>query len=65
MVVLYSIHRLRNQSQFIKNLMRNAPFVYRLGRCPFKAERPVRFWYGVPFVSVIMEDSSAHWIVNL
>ena len=24
-------------------------FVYRLGRCPFKAERPVRFWYGVPW----------------
>ena len=27
-----------------------ARFVYRLGRCPFKAERPVRFWYRVPFV---------------
>jgi hypothetical protein len=25
-----------------------APFVYRLGRRPFKAQRPVRFWYGVP-----------------
>ena len=25
-----------------------APFVYRLGRCPFKAERGVRFSYGVP-----------------
>jgi hypothetical protein len=50
MVVIQSLHELRNQvKSSLKIWIVYAPIVYRLGRCPFKAERGVRFPLGVPY----------------
>ena len=51
MVVIQSLYELRNQVKrcSLKIWIVYAPIVYRLGRCPFKAERGVRFPLGVPY----------------
>jgi hypothetical protein len=43
----------------------SAPFVYRLGHCPFTAVRGVRFSYGVPFDMLVVSHGLDHACVTI